>query len=64
MEKIASLLPFVLMITVIYFTYKFFINKKSQPQNVEELNNQKLWKKSKMGSLYRHTIHCRFRHPQ
>ncbi|MDB4037209.1 hypothetical protein N9473_03970 [Polaribacter sp.] len=49
MEKIASLLPFVLMITVIYFTYKFFINKKSQPQNVEELNNQKLWKKARWG---------------
>ena len=49
MEKIAALLPFALMITVIYFSVKFFINKKSQPQNVEELNNQKLWKKARWG---------------
>ena len=49
MEKIAPLLPFVLMITVIYFSVKFFINKKSQPQNIEDLNNQKLWKKARWG---------------
>jgi hypothetical protein len=49
MEKIAALLPFILMITVIYFSFKFFINKKSQPQNIEDLNNQKLWKKSRWG---------------
>ena len=49
MEKIAALLPFALMITVIYFSVKFFINKKSQPQNIEDLNNQKLWKKARWG---------------
>tara|TARA_R110002153_G_scaffold27280_1_gene84803 strand:- start:422 stop:793 length:372 start_codon:yes stop_codon:yes gene_type:complete len=49
MEKIATLLPFALMITVIYFSVKFFINKKSQPQNIEDLNNQKLWKKARWG---------------
>tara|TARA_B110000091_G_C13472721_1_gene332840 strand:- start:72 stop:443 length:372 start_codon:yes stop_codon:yes gene_type:complete len=49
MEKIAALLPFALMITVIYFSVKFFINKKSQPQNIEDLNNEKLWKKARWG---------------
>ena len=49
MEKIAPLLPFVLMITVIYFSVKFFINKKSQPQNIEDLNNEKIWKKARWG---------------
>jgi hypothetical protein len=49
MEKIAALLPFALMITVIYFSVKFFINKKSQPQNIEDLNNEKIWKKARWG---------------
>ena len=49
MEKIAPLLPFVLMITVMYFSIKFFVNKKSQTQNIEDLNNQKLWKKARWG---------------
>ena len=49
MEKLVVLLPFVLMITVIYFSIKFFVNKKSQTQNIEDLNNQKLWKKARWG---------------
>ena len=49
MEKLVALLPFVLMITVMYFSIKFFVNKKSQTQNIEDLNNQKLWKKARWG---------------
>jgi hypothetical protein len=49
MEKLVALLPFVLMITVIYFSIKFFVNKKSQTGNIEDLNNQKLWKKARWG---------------
>jgi hypothetical protein len=37
------------MITVIYFSIKFFVNKKSQTGNIEDLNNQKLWKKARWG---------------
>lgn len=49
MEKLVVLLPFVLMITVIYFSIKFFVNKKTQTGNVEDLNNQKLWKNARWG---------------
>ena len=49
MKQIAVLLPFIVMIIVGYFIYKYLKNKKSQPKNIEEQNNEKLWKKARWG---------------
>ena len=52
MEKIALLLPFILMIVVVYFIYKYLKNKKSQPKNIEDQNNEELWKKARWGLYF------------